>query len=279
MEESSVEEKRLKIIYVDDVQYSLVSVKKRLQEHYEVFPVESAIMLFKILEKIKPALILLDINMPDIDGYRTIERLKTDERYADIPVIFLSGNSDKENIVKGLGLGADDYVVKPFATSKLIECIKKLTTPHKQENLAHENEDDYKPHILVVDDVISTLKAVQFALQLRYHVYTLSKSEMVLDFLKEKKPDLILLDYLMPVLSGFTLIPMIRTLPEYKETPIIIITTEGTQDHVNEAMTIGASDFIVKPFKPKELNDKVAKHISIKYELMKLREENKKLHG
>jgi two-component system chemotaxis response regulator CheY len=83
----------------------------------------------------------------------------------------------------------------------------------------------------------------------------------------------------MPVLNGFTLIPMIREIPNHKETPIIIITTEGTIDHVNEAMSRGASDFIVKPFKPKELNDKVAKHIMIAKELLKIREENKKLIG
>jgi len=123
------------------------------------------------------------------------------------------------------------------------------------------------------------LRAIQYALNDRYKVYALSKSEDVVDFLKTKKPDLILLDYLMPVINGFDLIPVIRALPDHKETPIIIITTEGTHDHVNEAMTRGASDFIVKPFKPKELNDKVAKHIRIAQELRKIREDNKKLYG
>ena len=83
----------------------------------------------------------------------------------------------------------------------------------------------------------------------------------------------------MPVLNGFDLIPLIRALPEHKDTPIIIITTEGTMDHVNEAMTLGASDFIVKPFKPLELNNKVAKHIRIAKELKLIKEDFKNLIG
>jgi two-component system chemotaxis response regulator CheY len=82
----------------------------------------------------------------------------------------------------------------------------------------------------------------------------------------------------MPVLNGFDLIPMIRALPDHKDTPIIIITTEGTKDHVNEALTIGASDFIVKPFKPKELNDKVSKHIRIAREIKSINEDINKLY-
>ena len=79
----------------------------------------------------------------------------------------------------------------------------------------------------------------------------------------------------MPVLNGFDLIHMIRAMPEYEDTPIIIITTEGTTDHVNKAINIGASDFIVKPFKPKELNDKVAKHIRVAKELRLFKEDMK----
>ena len=102
---------RRKIIYVDDIQCSLVSVKKRLKEFYEVYPAESSDMLFSILEKIKPSLILLDINMPGVDGFKTLKSLKADTRYADIPVIFLTGIKEKESVVKGLGLGAADYVI------------------------------------------------------------------------------------------------------------------------------------------------------------------------
>jgi len=270
---------RKKIIYVDDVNYSLQSVKSRLGEIYEIFPAESVLKMFEYLENIRPDLILMDINMPDIDGYEALKSLKADEKYTDIPVIFVTGNSDRESVVKGLSLGAVDYVIKPFTSTKLVESIESHLNPVVKKEESSEDEEANKPGVLIVDDVSSMLRAMQYALHDRYKVYALSKSEDVMDFLRSKQPDLILLDYVMPVLNGFDLIPMIRALPEHKDTPIIIITTEGTHDHVNEAMTLGASDFIVKPFKPKELNDKVSKHIRIANEVRKIKEDFKNLIG
>jgi len=267
--------KRKKIIYVDDVNYSLVSVKSRLGERYDIFPADSAVKMFELLDFFTPDLILLDVNMPEIDGYETIKSLKTNDRFCDIPVIFVTGNSDRESVVKGLSLGAADYVVKPYTATKLIESIElNLYPSKKRQNPEEEGEIDDKPIVLIVDDVSSMLRAMQYALNDKYNVYALSKSEDAIDFLRTKKPDLILLDYVMPVINGFDLIPIIRELPGHKETPIIIITTEGTQDHVNKAMSIGAADFIVKPFKPKELNDKVAKHIRIAKEIKTIHEDN-----
>ena len=269
---------RRKIVIVDDIYFHMLSTKERLKNHYEIYPAQSAGDLFEILEKIRPDLILLDVNMPDIDGYETIKSLKADDRYSNIPVIFVTSNSDRESVVKGLSLGAADYVIKPFSASKLIESIDNILDPNIPKEASHNDESGNKPSVLVVDDVASMLRAIQYALRDRYKVYILSKSDDAMDFLRTKKPDLIVLDYLMPVLNGFDLIPMIRALPDHKDTPIIILTTEGTKEHVNEAMSIGASDFIVKPFKPKELNDKVAKHIRIAKELSKINEDYKNLY-
>ena len=196
--------------------------------------------------------------------------MKADERYSHIPVIFLTGNSDKESVVKGLSLGAADYVVKPYSTAKLLETIENQLKPQKPISSLND-ENSNKPVILVIDDVASMLRAIQTALSDRYKVYTLLKSEDALDFLKTKIPDLILLDYVMPGINGFDLIPLIKAIPKQCETPIIIISSEGTQGRVNSAISLGASDFIVKPFNSKELNDKVAKHIRIARELKRIR--------
>jgi len=275
---SEIQTLKKKIIYVDDVNYSLMTVKNRLGDLYDIFPADSVVKMYEFLGYFRPDLILMDVNMPDIDGYEAIKSLKADEKYAEIPVIFLTGNSDRESVVKGLSLGAVDYVVKPFTSSKLIESIEYHLNAKEREE-AGEDVNGNKSSILVVDDVSSMLRAIQYALHDRYKVYVLSKSEDVIDFLRTKKPELILLDYVMPVINGFELIPMIKALPDHKDTPIIILTTEGTQNCVNEAMGLGASDFMVKPFKPKELNDKVIKHIRIANELKKIKEDNKKLYG
>jgi DNA-binding response OmpR family regulator len=254
---------RRKIIYVDDVNYGLITVKDRLKKLYEVYPAQSVAKMFELLEKIDPDLILLDVNMPYVDGFEAIKMLKDDARYADIPVIFLSAQRDKETVVRGINLGAVAHVGKPFATPMLIETIEGVFDPNRGDSeMGAEGEaDNGKPSILAVDDVSSMLRAIHFALRDKYKVYMLSKPEEVKDFLRVKTPDLFLLDYNMPGMNGFDLIPIIREFPEHAETPIVFLTSEGTIDHLTAAMHLGASDFIIKPFKTKELHEKIDRHL------------------
>jgi len=254
---------RYKIICVDDSQSSLMMLKRRLMAYYEVYPAESSEKLFKILEKITPDLILLDINMPDVDGYQILKSLNDDERYADIPVIFLTGTSKKDNVINGIKLGAVDYVIKPYEKEALVACIDKHISASRAAK-SSPKEDENKPQILAVDDIVSILKTVKSFLCDKYKVYTISNAERVLDFLKIKKIDLILMDYLMPCFNGFELLTMIRELPDYKDTPIIMLTTEGTVSQIKEAIALGASGFIVKPFKKEELLEKIENHINLK---------------
>ena len=257
------EKERFTIIYVDDVSTSLLTLKRRLSGYHEVYPAQSSEVLFKTLKKITPDIILLDINMPEVDGYEIIKTLKESKSYADIPVIFFTSNHDKESVLKGISLGAVDYIIKPFETKSLVDCIEKHVSESRMEkDREKDREDDTRPRILAVDDVISVLKTIKAALCANYKVHTISRAESVLDFLKLRKPNLILLDYLMPVYNGFELIPMIRELPGYEDTPIIMLTSEGRLSNIKEAVSLGACDFIVKPFKENELNEKVAKHIS-----------------
>jgi len=258
---SSMMNARKKLLYLDDMNFNLIAFKKALEAHYEIFLAESTNKMYKILEKITPDMIVLDVNMPDMDGYENIKKLKADPRYKEIPVIFLTCSSDKQSVVKGLSMGAAAYVVKPFNAIKLIETINNQFYPKSPLRTAEKN--DFNPSVLVVDDMSSMLRTIHHALHDRYNVFLLSKSDIVLDFLQNNKPDIILMDYLMPGLNGFELIPKIRALPEYKDIPIIIITTEGTVKNVSDAISRGASDFIVKPFDMNELNFKVEKHIRL----------------
>ncbi|MDR2940586.1 MAG: response regulator [Clostridiales bacterium] len=127
-----------------------------------------------------------------------------------------------------------------------------------------DEEDNRKLFVLVVDDSPIILKSVSAVLSGEYKVFTLPKPTMIEKILNQLTPDLFLLDYLMPGLNGFDLIPIIRKFEEHKNTPIIFLTSEGTVDNVTAALALGASDFIVKPFNPDKLREKIAKHITRK---------------
>ena len=119
-----------------------------------------------------------------------------------------------------------------------------------------------KKCVLAVDDAPDILKSVFHELRDLYTVFTLPKPEMLESFLMKTTPDLFLLDYNMPVLSGFDLIPIIRGFKKHEHTPIIFLTSEGTIDNLSSAIALGASDFIVKPFNPDVLREKIAKCIA-----------------
>jgi DNA-binding response OmpR family regulator len=115
--------------------------------------------------------------------------------------------------------------------------------------------------ILVIDDSPEILMTVYTMLYKTYKIYTLPAPDKLEDLLRNTTPDLFLLDYKMPALSGFDIIPIIRSFPEHKDTPIIILTSDGTENSLVTAHELGACDFIVKPFESKVLHKKVAKHI------------------
>ena len=113
-----------KILLVDDNPANLTACKKILKDLYEVFPAPSAEKLFEILKHVIPDLILLDVEMPVMNGYDTIRMLRKNSEYKDIPVIFLSAMDDAQSEIEGLELGAVDYIHKPFVSSLLIRRIE-----------------------------------------------------------------------------------------------------------------------------------------------------------
>jgi len=121
-----------------------------------------------------------------------------------------------------------------------------------------------KMRILAVDDSPTMLKTIISTLKDQYKVFTLTDSTQVERFLQQVTPELFLLDYKMPNITGFELVPIIRSFEEHIDTPIIFLTSLGTGDNVSAAAMLGAVDFLVKPFDPYTLHDKIAKHITRK---------------
>ena len=115
--------KRGKIIVVDDNATNLAACKNVLKAFYEVYPVHSAAEMFELMESVRPDLVLLDVEMPEMNGYQAIKKLKSNSRFADIPVIFLTAQNDEISELEGLNLGAADYIIKPFSTPLLLRRI------------------------------------------------------------------------------------------------------------------------------------------------------------
>jgi CheY-like chemotaxis protein len=120
------------IILVDDSVVNLHIGKIVLARKYTVLTAHSAAELFSLLEKHAPALILLDIEMPEMDGFKAIKILKAGKQTQNIPVIFLSSREGQNDINTGFSLGAVDYIHKPYRRQQLLDRIAKAVTKTKE---------------------------------------------------------------------------------------------------------------------------------------------------
>jgi len=124
---------RKKIIAVDDNLENLTALKNTLKDLYEVYPCPSAAKMFNLLEHIQPDLILLDVEMPEMNGYDAARKLKSETQSSEIPVIFLTSMSDAQSEMEGLSIGAIDYIRKPFVAPLLLQRIKTHLSIFEQE--------------------------------------------------------------------------------------------------------------------------------------------------
>jgi len=125
--------KHKKLIIVDDNVSYLSMVRNLLKPFYEVYPAPSAEVLFSSMEKFIPDLVLLDVEMPVMNGFEAIRLMKENPRYKDVPVIFLTAKDDENNASKGLELGAADYITKPFFGSLLHRRIMNVLLIEQQK--------------------------------------------------------------------------------------------------------------------------------------------------
>lgn len=112
--------------------------------------------------------------------------------------------------------------------------------------------------ILAVDDEEDILRLYKTFLHFRgYDVITVSSAEQAIDFLLREPPDIILLDINMPGINGLTLLEIIKSKPQSKNTPIIMVTAQGDEETVKKAVALGCDNYIVKPFKLDELTRRI----------------------
>ena len=115
------------ILIVDDEPSIVVPIQFLMeQQGYNVLVAENGEDALDIIYKYKPDLILLDIMLPRIDGYEVCEIVRLDPRYRDIKVIFITAKGREVEIAKGLALGADAYITKPFSNTELVSKVKEL---------------------------------------------------------------------------------------------------------------------------------------------------------
>jgi len=115
-----------KIVFVvDDSVSNLTVAAEKLDPYYVVMTIPSGKKAIMLLEKVIPSLILLDIEMPEMDGFDVLKYLKSFEKFKDIPVIFLTARTDTQTEIDALKMGVVDFIPKPFNPTALLNRVKQ----------------------------------------------------------------------------------------------------------------------------------------------------------
>ena len=140
-----------RILVVDDTPANIQTVAAILKgQGYQLSVATNGKQALDVLEKIRPDLILLDVMMPELDGFETCQRIKSTEAWRDIPIIFLTAKTETTDLVKGFEMGAVDYVGKPFNAHELLARVNThLTVDQLRRSLAGKNAELARAHALV----------------------------------------------------------------------------------------------------------------------------------
>ena len=181
------------ILIVDDLPQNLKLLSELMKDNnYYVRPVTSGKLALLAAQAIPPDLILLDINMPVMDGFETCEQLKTLEKTKHIPIIFLSANTESDAIVKGFELGAVDYITKPFkATEVLLRVKTHLELKFSKETILKQNHSQRELLHILCHDLMNSVGAAQSLMMIKKIGAPLSEEDEIMSMAINNAVDVI----------------------------------------------------------------------------------------
>ena len=185
----------------------------------------------RLVRELRPAAVTLDIMMPDLDGWTVLAAIKGDPELASIPVVLMSIVDEKN---RGYALGAADYLVKPVDRSKLVETLRSICGSTAR-------------HVLLVDDDEVVRRSVRQALEpIGWQVTEAENGQLAVDFLISAKPDVIILDLMMPKMDGFEFMDELRSRPAWQDIPVVVITAKDLTEQDRDRLNGGVERIIQK---------------------------------
>ncbi|WP_218460912.1 PleD family two-component system response regulator [Rickettsia sp. TH2014] len=257
------------ILVVDDIETNIkLLTVKLLKEYYTVLTANSGKEALAILKKGKIDIILLDVMMPEMDGFEVCKTIKTDPETTHIPVVMVTALSDIDDRVKGLEAGADEFLTKPindtalFVRLKSLSRMKSLIDELKLRNstnallgvtniVMHDTFAD-KKILLINDDVVQAKNIKQMLLKITQNVKVISNSDE-LDIINEYTPDLVIISSTLENEDPLRIGVILRGKAEISGVVIILQIDEDGMPLVVKGIELGINDYFVYPIEESEL--------------------------
>jgi len=258
-----------RILVVDDVEANVRLLEAKLTlEYYDVLTCGDGASAVRLAASEKPDIILLDVMMPGMDGFETCRRIKADPTTNHIPIVLVTALDGREDRIKGLEAGADDFVTKPLDDIVLFARVRSLTRLKLVMDELREREESGKRlgvttdgagrlrgsggRVLIVDD--NARQAAKIAEELIREHRPVIETDAASGLIASKTPiDLMIVNVAAAEFDGLRLIAQVRSAEPTRHLPILAVVDPADRPRLVKALELGVNDILMKPVDPEEL--------------------------
>jgi two-component system cell cycle response regulator len=280
-----------RVLVVDDVPANVKLLDARLSaEYFDVITTTSGIEALAICGRAECDIVLLDVMMPDLDGFTVCRRLKSNPQTQHIPVIMVTALDHPSDRVRGLEAGADDFLTKPVSEIALIARLRslarlKMMTDELRMRAVTSKEigiqlpgneavadTGREGRILVVDDRAASYERITGVLSTEHTVEVESNPNQALFRAAEGNCDLLIISLAIENFDGLRLCSQLRSLDRTRNVPILAITDSKDDARMARGLEIGVNDYLMRPIDKNELLARARTQVRKKRYAERLRE-------
>ena len=260
-----------RVLVVDDILSNVKLLEAKLTaEYFEVVSAFNGLECLARIEEAIPDIVLLDVMMPGMDGFEVCRRIKGNPRTAHVPVVMVTALDQPSDRVAGLEAGADDFLTKPvddaalFARVRSLVRLKMMTDELRMRESTGQSMGLIDPaetlldanpagRLLVIEDRAESVAWFEAALKPTHEVSAVDTFEEALVRVKGGDYDLIVVSLGMRGFDGLRLCSQLRSLPEGRNVPILVIVSDGDRRKLTQALEMGVNDYLTRPVDKNEL--------------------------
>jgi two-component system cell cycle response regulator len=260
-----------RVLVVDDILSNVKLLEAKLtSEYFDVVTAFSGPEALGKMEECDPDIVLLDVMMPGMDGFEVCRRIKANPKTAHIPVVMVTALDQPSDRVAGLEAGADDFLTKPvddaalFARVRSLVRLKMMTDELRMREATGQgmglvdpavtfSESGIVGRILMIEDRADSAAWFSQALRKENDVSCVDTFEEALVRVRGGDFDLIIVSLGMRGFDGLRLCSQLRSLPEGRHVPILVVVSDGDKRKLHQALEMGVNDYLTRPVDTNEL--------------------------
>ena len=260
-----------RVLVVDDILSNVKLLEAKLTaEYFDVVTAFNGLECLARIAESAPDIVLLDVMMPGMDGFEVCRRIKSNPATAHVPVVMVTALDQPSDRVAGLEAGADDFLTKPvddsalFARVRSLVRLKMMTDELRMRESTGQGMGLLDPaetlldanqtgRILVIEDRAESVSWFASALAPGHEVTSVDTFEETLVRVKGGDPDLVIVSLGMRGFDGLRLCSQLRSLPEGRNVPILVVVSEGDRRKLTQALEMGVNDYLTRPVDKNEL--------------------------